>query len=212
MMVAVTGFWCGLHRRSPGMVAVGVLILGASAHMSPLAVLVVPGCLAIALGREHRWVFRNPLPLAAGGMGLLLAAPLVVWMRQTPITSGHQPSISLADGVPRAAYMMLQGFSGENTVRHFTNGALPADVALAVALVLAAVLFASVAALARAKPEEPAAREARFGLWLLTSAMVLLPLLLAPARQWHMPTIDGDRYAFVLLPGLGLSLAALRPG
>ena len=44
---------------------------------------------------------------------------------------------------------------------------------------------------------------------MLASGALLLPLLLAPARMWHMPQNDADRYVFVLLPGLALCLGAV---
>jgi 4-amino-4-deoxy-L-arabinose transferase-like glycosyltransferase len=204
MTVAATLFWIGLRRRSSHLVAAGVVLVALSAHLSPLTFVVVPPCLAVALEREHRWVFRRPLPLLAGGLAILLVVPLVIWARQTAVEPPNAPA-SLLDGILLAAYMILVTIPGENSVRHFTDRPMGpvAAVVLAALVVLALIAYLASRQIRRTRPE------ARFALWMLASGALLLPLLLAPARMWHMPENNADRYVFVLLPGLAFCLGVV---
>ena len=94
--------------------------------------------------------------------------------------------------------------SGEATLRDFTTATLPWPLELAAAAVAVAVV-----ALAVARGRDPLRRLA---IPHLAAALVGLPLLLAPMRQWHMPSVDAERYGFVLLAPAALLVASLAGG
>jgi hypothetical protein len=101
--------------------------------------------------------------------------------------------------------MLLIGVPGESTLRYFTNHALPFwPAAIAAALLCALVVGAAMSRTVRVTTPL-----AGFGVTVLACGALFLPLALAPGRLWYLPTIDGDRYLFVLLPGLALCVGAL---
>ncbi len=91
--------------------------------------------------------------------------------------------------------------SGEATLRDFTTATLPWPLEFAAASVAIAVV-----AVALARGCDPLRRLA---IPHLAAALVGLPLLLAPMRQWHMPSVDAERYGFVLIAPAALLVASL---
>jgi hypothetical protein len=99
--------------------------------------------------------------------------------------------------------MVATGLGGEATVRHFTNLALPPLPALVTALPVLAVLVLALSRRARA-----ASPFGALGSLWIAGALVVMPLVLAPGREWEMPYNHMDRYLLAILPGLFLSAAA----
>ncbi len=205
MSLGAIVFFLGLARRSGPRVAIAIVLIAASAHFSPLAIVLVPPCLGLALLRDHRWVLRDRIVLAAVVAGVLLTLPLVFAMRAVPPFEHEHEIARLETRLFSAGHMILIGVPGESTLRYFTNQAL----SLWLAAVAAALLTGLIVAAAISRPVRAATALASFGVLVLACGAVFLPVALAPGRLWYMPTIDGDRYLFVLLPGVALCVGAL---
>ncbi len=188
-------WWSALGARS----AVGVLLaaqcLGVSFHFSPLAALPALTCALWTFAPNQRRALRWPALWASAVTGALHLVPLVRGVLAVPRGAALDHGGRLVD----AARMMIGDLSGASTLRHFA-GASNAAEALA-ALAWAALVGVS----ARAVWRDPLGRFAALGLAVST---VGLPLMLARARAWSMPTIDADRYGFALLVPWSLWCAA----
>lgn len=205
MALAAIVFFLGLARGSAPRVAIAIVLIAVTAHFSPLAIVLVPPCAALLLQREPRRLLRHPAVLAAVAAAVLLVLPLALAMRSVPPFAHEHEIASLPHRLVTAGHMILSGVPGESTLRYFTNHALP----FWPAAIAAALLAALIAGVTASRPVRDATPLATFGLAVLASAALFLPFVLAPGRLWYLPTIDGDRYLFVLLPGLALCVAAL---
>jgi hypothetical protein len=102
---------------------------------------------------------------------------------------------------------IVDGWSGEQTLRDYVGDNAYAPLGFTLARVAAlAVLFGALwLALRKAKGEDAsgaAGAVRRFAPLYLLVSLVCFPLVLAPARDWWLATIDSERYFFVLLaPG-----------
>jgi hypothetical protein len=202
-------FVAGLLRQRVSLVAAGTLVLSLGAHFSPLTVIAPVACVLFALRAEHRWIFRKwPLYAAALG-GALHAWPVV--LSAAHVAQQAAPVDEAGDFWPRLGgflHMVGTGLGGEATLRHFTNVALPPWPAL-----LTAVPVLALVALALARPGGPAvpARQddavfSGFAPLYLAVSLVVMPLVLAPGRNWYLPANHMDRYLFALLPAFAFCL------
>ena len=168
-----------------------VLVLGL--HFSPLAGLPLVACaLWLLVDPRSRTLLRTPGPWLA-----LLAVLLHAWPIVTMALSvvGHSGGSDPGPLWPRVAHFLLvglDGISGEATVRHLAQ-ASPAWLGLLRGVVGLALLAAVVRVARRPEPH------GRFALLYLAVAVPGLALLLVPARNWWLPTIDAERYMFALL-------------
>lgn len=169
--------------------------LGVSFHFSPLAALPTLTCALWTLAPAQRWALRWPALWASAGAGALHLAPLVRGVLAVP----RGGSATGGGRVVDAARMMVGDLSGASTLRHFAGTSDTTEALAAAALVAALVVSA------RAVWRDPLGRFAALG---LAVSVVGLPLMLAPARAWSMPTIDADRYGFALLVPWALWCAA----
>jgi hypothetical protein len=100
---------------------------------------------------------------------------------------------------------VLDGFAGEATLRDFTGTEWHG---VAGVLVLAGV----VAVLIAAWPRRDASPLARFAACYLVVALVGMPAVLAPVRNWNLPAADAQRYLFAVLAPFVLLVGALAEG
>ena len=188
-------WWSALRARSTVGTLLAAQCLGVSFHFSPLAALPALTCALWTLAPGQRRALRGRALWASAVAGALHLVPLVRGVLAVPRGASTHHGGRLID----AARMMIGDLSGASTLRHFAG---ISDAAEALA---AAAWIALVAASARAVWRDPLGRFAALG---LAVSAVGLPLLLAPARAWSMPTIDADRYGFALLVPWALWCAA----
>lgn len=187
------------RQRHEPMLAAGVVCVALGAHVSPLAVVaaVAAGCLAFA--PDRRWVFRSPAFLLGLAVGGALAFPVLRSALEVASQVDAAPrALSTGGKLARFAHMVLGVYSGEATLRHFGSAALP--VALAPIVSLPGMIVIGLGARVRNAPLATLASAFTGAAW------VLLPLLLAPARNWYLPDVDRERYLFVFLPGFLLAI------
>jgi hypothetical protein len=213
------------RRRTLALVlAAQGLVLGL--HFSPLGAIPIVACGLVTLGRRHRWLLTTPGPWLAL-LGLLAhALPLLQAALQVAhAVSGPAPHAPLAERLGHYALVLLDGNSGQATVRHVAAASGP-GLWLGRLIVLGALVIAG-AQLARARRQAPLAATARAertgdealspsvlgpcALLHLGLAAVRLMAMLGPARSWWQPRIDAERYlCAVLAPALLLGGAALQ--
>ena len=189
------GWWSALRARAAAGLFIAAQCLGVSFHFSPLAALPALTCALWTLAPGQRWALRWPALWASAVAGVLHLVPLVRGVLAVPRGASHDHGGRVVD----AARMMIGDLSGASTLRHFA-GTTNTTEAIA-ALAWAALVVVS----ARAVWRDPLGRFAALG---LAVSAVGLPLMLAPARAWSMPTIDADRYGFALLVPWALWCAA----
>lgn len=198
-------FLLGVERKRPFVVAVGVQLVSLGAHFSPLCLVGAVACALYALPRKRRWVLAHGWTWASIAIAEIHVLPVV---QGALAVARAAPEIDAAVGAPDRwlafLHMVTTGLAGEATVRHFSNAALPAAGAW-----LLAVPVAAVAALAASRRLREASLLARFGALYLGVGLVLLPLILAPGREWEMPATHMDRYLFAVLPGFLICAAAV---
>lgn len=183
--------------RALALVAAGQM-MALGLHFSPLCGLTLAGCgLAMLVGR-HRALLQTAGPwLALLGVAVHLW-PLIAGALQVAARPGGTAADSpLADFGARLTALMAHlgdGLSGGATLRHMALGQCAAG-AWPQPVGRAAVAAALGWAAWRARTTE----DGRRALLLLGVAVVGLPLLLLPARTWWLPTIDAERYSFIVL-------------
>lgn len=211
----------GGWRRHLGLVLAGQVLVSGM-HFTPFALIPMLACalwsIASADGRRS---LRTPGPWLALGGALAHAAP-VLWDAFS-VLQGAGPARRTEEFGPRWRNLVrtiLDGYSGEQTLRDYVgdNAHAPLGLTPSRALVLA-TLGASLWMALRprrardgiAGPAEDALR--RFAPLYLITALLTFPLVLAPARDWWLATIDAERYLFALLaPGALLVAAATARG
>lgn len=187
-------WWSALEARAAVALVVAAQCLGASFHFSPLAALPALACALWTLGPARRGALRWPALWGAAAAGAVHLVPLLRGVMAVPRGAG-----AASGHLVEAARMIVGDLSGAATLRHF------AGTSTRVELIAGAAWLALLVASARAVWRDPLGRLA--ALWMAVS-IVGLPLLLAPARAWSMPTIDADRYGFALLGPWALWCAA----
>jgi hypothetical protein len=193
-------FVAGLRERRTGFVAAGILVLSLGAHFSPLTVIAPLACVLFALRAEDRWIFRHWMVYAAGIAGALHALPVVIGAMRV---AQQAPPVDEAGAFwPRLGgylHMVGTGLGGEATLRHFTNVALAPGPALVVVLPVLALVF-----VALSRPAREKAVLGGFATFYLAVALLVMPLVLAPGRNWYLPANHMDRYLFAVLPAFAL--------
>jgi hypothetical protein len=190
-------FVAGLFARRMSLVAAGTLALSLGAHFSPLTVIAPLACVLFALRAEHRWIFRHWLLYAAAVLGALHALPVV--LSAAHVAQQAAPVDEAGAFWPRLGgflHMVGTGLGGEATLRHFTNVALPPWPALITAV--------PVIALSALSLSRPTSLLRGFAPLYLAVALVVMPLVLAPGRNWYLPANHMDRYLFAILPAFAL--------
>lgn len=167
-------------------------LVGVGVHFSPLAL--VPLGLATLWAWRARW--RTAVPAALGLAHLAAVLPGVL---AVPAHARVGGSTALLPGALSAARMIVAQLSGVATVRHVAGASRVAEV------LGAAVALGVVAAAVRAR----SSWAVRASLLYLVAAAVALPLMLVPARAWSMPTVDAERYGFVVLAPFVLLVGAV---
>lgn len=170
-------------------------------HFSPLALLAP---LSFALwslsdGLRRRALVSREM-LVAAALAVPTALPVLTGVLSVAARGTTRPSSQLDHLGERVVTLLrttLGGLAGTATVRDFVGLDLSHLAELAVVLlVVAALLFARVR---RDEPPSPARDLASLSWTHLGVALVGLPLILSPVRQWHMPSVDAERYLFVIL-------------
>ncbi len=188
-------WWSALGARSTMGTLLAAQCLGVSFHFSPLAALPALTCALWTLAPGQRWALRWPALWASAVAGALHLVPLVRGVLAVPRGAAHDHGGRVVD----AARMMIGDLSGASTLRHFAGVTGTTEALAGVAWIALAVVSA------RAVWRESLGRFAALG---IAVSAVGLPLMLAPARAWSMPTIDADRYGFALLVPWALWCAA----
>ena len=174
-------------------------------QFSPLALIPAVGVGAqLVADPVSRARLRDRSTLVAALLAAAHVAPIALSAAHVAQHGSTRPSAHLDHLGARLSIFLraISGvLSGEATLRDFTTATLPPPLEL-----LAATLAVGVVALAIARGRDPLRRMA---LPHLAAALVGLPLLLAPMRQWHMPSVDAERYGFVLLAPAALLVASL---
>ncbi|MDB4932386.1 MAG: Dolichyl-phosphate-mannose-protein mannosyltransferase, partial [Myxococcaceae bacterium] len=174
-------------------------------HFSPLALLTGVGVAAqLAADPTARARLRDRSTALAVALAALHVAPIALGAARvahhgTTRPSAHFDHLGLRLWV--FARTLAGVLSGESTVRDFTTATLPPALEFAAgALAVGLVVFACV------RGSDPLRRVA---VPHLLVALIGLPLMLAPMRQWHMPSVDAERYGFALLAPAALLVASL---
>lgn len=174
-------------------------------HFSPLALVPALGVAAqLAADPVSRARLRDRATLVAAALAAAHVAPIALAAARVARHGSTRPSAHLDRlGIRLQVFgrAVAGVLSGEATLRDFTSATLPLPLELAAG---AAALV--LVALALARGRDPLRRIAAPH---LAAALVGLPLLLAPMRQWHMPAVDAERYGFVLLAPAALLVASL---
>lgn len=202
-------FLAGLHAKRMASLAAGILVTSLGGHFSPLTVAGAAACGAITLLPDHRWIWSRWATYAALAAGAVHVAP-VVQAAATLAASVPEPTGAGTFWTHLGSYlhMVATGLAGEATLRHFTNSALPWTWSLVPAAAAAAVVPVA----CRRAPALGVLGV--FGPLYFTVSLTVVPLVLAPGRNWEMPVNHYDRYLFALLPGFALctALVAARAG
>jgi len=203
------------YKRHLGLVLAGqVLVLGL--HFSPFSLVALSSCALWTLAaKDGRRALRTPGPWLALAGVLFHALPILVDVRT--VVGQARPSPRLVDFGARAQNLvrsMIDGFSGEQTLRDYVGDNAymtlgPSPTRMAVLVVLGAALWLALhrGDDGQASPSAVALR--RFAPLYFFLSLLLLPLVLAPARDWWLATIDSERYFFTLLAPAALLVGSM---
>lgn len=198
MLLGPLLFLLGLRQGRAEMAGAGLVVASLGLHFSPLGAIGLLACAAAAVRPEGRWVLRQWPLWAAAVLGAAHTLPVVLGAlrvaRAAPDLAVPEP---LSAQLAAFAHMVGTGLMGEATVRHFTDGALTPGAAAWLIVPLLAVLGLAFRAAWRGVLSG-------FAVVYFALALVALPLILAPGRNWHMPANHMDRYLFALLPAFAL--------
>jgi hypothetical protein len=192
-------------------------ILVCALHMTPFGVIPLLACALWSLASvEGRRSLRTPGPWVAL-LGVILHALPIAKDAATVVGQAH-PGTRLHDFERRASNLvrsMIDGLSGEQTLRDYVGdnaydplGATPTRAAVLLALCAALWLALRGERPGDAPRSSSADAVRRFAPMYLLVSLLGLPLVLAPARDWWLATIDSERYLFVLLAPASLLLAS----
>ncbi len=177
-------------------------------HFSPLAALTVAATsVQLVSDADARRRLRSPSTAVALALALAHVAPIAAGAVGVAQHGATRPSAWFDHFAGRLGIYLrtvLGVLSGEATVRDFTGAAHHAFGEAAAAMVVVAVLVVAL------REGHPALR--RIGAVHLATGLLGLPLLLAPMRQWNLPSVDSERYGFVLLAPAAMLAASLASG
>lgn len=176
-------------------------------HFSPLA-LIPP--LSFALWSLANDLRRRALVsremLIAAALAVPTALPVLTGVLSVAARGTTRPTSQFDHLGERTVTLLrttLGGLAGTATVRDFVGLDLSHVTELAVVLLVVGALF--FARVRRDEAPSPARDLASLSWVHLGVALAGLPLILSPVRQWHMPSVDAERYLFVVLaPALTL--------
>jgi hypothetical protein len=196
-VVGPLAFLDAQRTRDPWQMLLAAQLLGFGFHFSPLAAIPLGACVLHSFGTER----PRGRTLAAASTALVHILPvacgsLMAMQRGSSLGAPGEP---LPVRLLATIRMMLAQIAGTSTAAHAV-GLSPSVMVVGAA--------GACAFLARVvgQAEHPLTRFARIH---FVVALVGLPTLLWPGRAWHMPTIDADRYGFVLVAPLGIALGGL---
>ncbi len=212
-------FWIALDEkratpRTLGLV-IGSQLLMLDLYLSPFACApLVASALVLLMHPARRSILRSPGPWLSLAFAAVEVFPMARAASGVAGLHGYTWAQISENAASRSLLFLraiVDGLDGTATLQHFLwcTSATPVFSAvilfmarMSVLVIGALVLRAAVRGAARA--EEPWAMRA-----VLTVAVALLttPVLLAPARDWSMPTIDSDRYAFAWSMPAGMLVA-----
>lgn len=192
-------------------------VLVSGMHFSPFSLIALTACALFTLGsRDGRRALATPGPWLALLGVFLHALPIIADART--VVNQARPSPRFVDFERRAQNLVrsiVDGFSGEQTLRDYVgdNAYMTLDASPTRVIAVATLAFALGLSLYRARREDPGASRSanalrRFAPLYFVSALVLLPMILAPARDWWLATIDSERYLFVILAPAALLLGS----
>ncbi len=194
--------WAVRERSAVGAVLAGQ-VLAVGLQFSPLALIPMVACALWALRPAVRASLGIPAVVTAGFLAALHLIPVVYGARGVFAATRHAY-------IPRPETFMVRllcfvrmvvgELSGEATAAHFAGRVVLFEIVGAVMVVCVAAV-----AIPRAWRNTSVGSLAVLHLGV---ALLGLPLLLLPGRAWNMPTIDAERYGFVLLAPFTLVLAA----
>lgn len=212
------------HKASKGSVwsmALGFQCLGAGLHISPLGLIPWAVSLTWLCLPGQRDSLRRPSTWLSAALGSLHAIPMISGIFAMPPTA-RQPGVALSpSALASALRAMLGQLDGQATVNHFVGA--PPFFELTLGLVFS-LFFVSLWR-SQKPPRRPSSKTphddntaphtgdldqnlSRLALVWLAISIVALPAMLVPARAWSMPTIDSDRYGFVLVAPFVVALGA----
>ncbi len=193
--MAVVRAWRDV-RWWPRALAAQLVALGF--QWSPLAAIPAAAC-ALWIVWDARTTLRDGRTWLAAALAGLHIAPVVQGALRVSATGATRPSSytdHLSDRVANYAGTLVDVLSGEATVRDFSDAWLHGAAWWASVLVALAAL---VCALRRGRLEGPLRDLHTLSVMHLAAAVPGIALMLAPMRQWHMPSVDAERYGFALL-------------
>jgi hypothetical protein len=193
-------------------------LLVAILHFTPFGLLPLFACgLWSLVARDGRRSIRTPGPWLALVAALVHAIPIVTGV--TTVMNQARPAQRFVDFDQRwrnFVRSIIDGFSGEQTLRDYVgdNAYMTLSPTPSRVLVVLVLVVASAIALSRRRADdgelsEPARALRSFAPLYLLVALVGFPLVLAPARDWWLTTIDSERYFFALLAPGALLVATI---
>ncbi|MFO0562549.1 MAG: hypothetical protein U0269_31320 [Polyangiales bacterium] len=193
-------------------------LLVAILHFTPFGLLALFACgLWSLVARDGRRSIRTLGPWLALVAALVHSIPIVTGV--TTVMNQARPAQRFVDFDQRwrnFARSIIDGFSGEQTLRDYVgdNAYMTLSPTPSRALVVLLLVGASAIALKNRKQTDgdlsESARALRsFAPLYLLVALVGFPLVLAPARDWWLATIDSERYFFALLAPGALLVATI---
>jgi hypothetical protein len=207
-------------RRHLGLILAAQVLVFAL-HFTPFGLIPFVACALWSLGSpEGRRSLATPGPWLALVGAVLHAIPVA--LDAFSVASQARPAARFVDFDRRwrnFVRSLVDGWSGEQTLRDYVgdNAYMPLGLTPTRAAVLSVFGLALWFALRRERPTDAARSSSadavrRFAPMYLLVSLVCFPLVLAPARDWWLATIDSERYFFVLLaPGALLTASvALR--
>jgi hypothetical protein len=197
-------FAWGALRRRPLVTAAGILVTGLGAHFSPLCLVAALACVAFALHPDRRWVFRSRSVYAAVAVTLAHTLTVLPDALRAASAGGYESTSRMGWRLWSYTHMIGTGLAGEATLRHFTSRAMPATAASVLILPTAAVVLAAATPAVRARGVL-----AGFAPLYFATGLLVMPLVLASGRDWHLPYNHSDRYLFALLPAFVFCMAEL---
>lgn len=204
-------------KRHLALIAAGQILVSAL-HFTPFGLLPLLACALWSLAaRDGRASLRTLGPWLS--LGAVIAHAIPILLDVFSVVNQANPSPRFVDFDRRwrnFVRSIVDGYSGEQTLRDYVgdNAYTPLGLTPSRATVVALVLAALVVAFVKRRDgEETLSASARslrnFAPLYFFVALVFFPLVLAPARDWWLATIDSERYFFALLAPGALLVATL---
>jgi len=194
----------GLHRHQPISLVLAVLVIAWGANFSPLTVIAALACLLWTLQAQNRWALRNGWVYLACAVALLQVVPIIkIALNMATTLPSPTPQQPFVQGLYSYLHTVLTGLCGEATLRHFTHAAVSPTFSWVLALPVVIALAMATTARRREGPLSG------FGVFYCVLAMLVVPLVLLPARSWQLERIDTDRYLFAILPAAAFAFGEL---